>query len=236
MPRPRLTFANVIACSALFVALGGTGYAALSLPKNSVGNLQLKPGAVNSAKVADRSLKAIDFAADQLPAGATGPAGAAGATGPQGPAGAAGANGRNGSDGTNGTNGETGPAGPFPELLPSGKTIRGAWALSGPGTGLAETALSFVWPLAAAPAVVRVPLGGPNPAGCPGSPASPTASPGYLCVYVGVQTGPTDFTQLNFYDPADRVNASSVQGVVLYANGTGAGLWEQAGTWAVTAA
>ena len=52
MLRPRLTFANVIACSALFVALGGTGYAALNLPKNSVGNLQLKPGAVNSAKVA----------------------------------------------------------------------------------------------------------------------------------------------------------------------------------------
>src|ERR1700709_307296 len=87
MLRPRLTFANVIACTALFVALGGTGYAALNLPKNSVGNLPLQPGAVTAAKVADGSLKKVDFGEGQLPTGATGPAGPTGATGPQGPAG-----------------------------------------------------------------------------------------------------------------------------------------------------
>jgi hypothetical protein len=32
-----LTFANVVACLALFVALGGASYAAFKLPKNSVG-------------------------------------------------------------------------------------------------------------------------------------------------------------------------------------------------------
>ena len=69
MLRPRLTFANIAASAALFVALGGTGYAALSLPKNSVGNLQLKAGSVNSAKVADGSLKAADFEKSQLPTG-----------------------------------------------------------------------------------------------------------------------------------------------------------------------
>ena len=39
----------VVALMALFVALGGTSYAALKLPKNSVGNRQLKTGAVTSS-------------------------------------------------------------------------------------------------------------------------------------------------------------------------------------------
>ena len=39
--RQRLTFANVVSCIALFVALGGVSYAATQLPKNSVGAKQL---------------------------------------------------------------------------------------------------------------------------------------------------------------------------------------------------
>ena len=39
--RGRLTHANVIASLALVVALGGTGYAALRLPRNSVGPAQM---------------------------------------------------------------------------------------------------------------------------------------------------------------------------------------------------
>jgi hypothetical protein len=46
--------AFVIALIALFVALGGTSYAALSLPPNSVGTRQLKNGAVTSKKVAPK--------------------------------------------------------------------------------------------------------------------------------------------------------------------------------------
>ena len=38
--------AMVVACLALLVALGGTSYAAIKLPRNSVGNIQLKRGAV----------------------------------------------------------------------------------------------------------------------------------------------------------------------------------------------
>ena len=49
--RARLTFANVVACMALFVALGGVGYAATKLPKNSVGSKQLKNGAVTTTLV-----------------------------------------------------------------------------------------------------------------------------------------------------------------------------------------
>jgi hypothetical protein len=40
-----------VSITALFVALGGTGYAALSFPKNSVGTKQLKNGAVSTAKL-----------------------------------------------------------------------------------------------------------------------------------------------------------------------------------------
>jgi hypothetical protein len=90
----------VVACIALLVALTGTSIAAVTqlVPRNSVGPAQLRSGAVtrpklrnnavNTTKVANRSLRAIDFAAGQLPAGPAGPQGPAGAAGPAGPAGA----------------------------------------------------------------------------------------------------------------------------------------------------
>jgi hypothetical protein len=49
---------NVIALIALFVALGGTSYAALNLPANSVGTRQLKNRAVNAAKLNPSSVAA----------------------------------------------------------------------------------------------------------------------------------------------------------------------------------
>jgi hypothetical protein len=86
MPSPAMT----VACIALLVALGGTSYAATSLPANSVGTLQLKKGAVINTKVKAHSLTAAVFKAGTLlqgPAGAQGPAGPAGGVGPAGPAG-----------------------------------------------------------------------------------------------------------------------------------------------------
>lgn len=73
--RPKLSYANVIATIAIFIALGGASYAALKLPKNSVGTKQIKKNAVNSAKVKNGSLLAEDFRADQLPMGKEGPPG-----------------------------------------------------------------------------------------------------------------------------------------------------------------
>jgi hypothetical protein len=84
--------ATVIAYLALFVALGGTGYAAITLPKDSVGSKQIKSNAVVSSKVHDRSLLAKDFKKGQLPAGPRGPKGDRGPQGPIGPI-AAGASG-----------------------------------------------------------------------------------------------------------------------------------------------
>ena len=87
----------IVALLALFVALGGTAYAALNLPANSVGTRQLQNaavtrakianGAVTSGKVKDYSLLARDFRLGQLPAGPQGPQGLQGPQGPQGPAG-----------------------------------------------------------------------------------------------------------------------------------------------------
>jgi hypothetical protein len=99
-------YANVTATMALVVALGGTSYAAVKLPANSV----------TSKTVKDRSLLSKDFKPGQLPAGAKGPAGpagpsgAAGAAGPQGPAGAAGGVGAEGPIGPQGPSGGTPPA------------------------------------------------------------------------------------------------------------------------------
>jgi hypothetical protein len=94
---------NVVAYAALAVALGGTSYAAVSLPRNSVGTPQLKANAVVSSKVKNGSLLRADFKAGQIPAGATGPAGPTGPAGAAGPAGSAGATGATGATGPAGT-------------------------------------------------------------------------------------------------------------------------------------
>lgn len=57
----RPTPAMVVAVIALFVALGGTGYAALKLPPQSVGKKELKRNAVTTAKVDNNSLRLKDF-------------------------------------------------------------------------------------------------------------------------------------------------------------------------------
>lgn len=160
--------AMVVACLALLVALTGTSVAAVSqlVPRNSVGPAQLRSGAVtrpklrnnavNSAKVANRSLLAVDFRPGQLPAGPAGPAGAAG------------------------------PPGPFPDALPAGETTRGAFNMGGTATAashLANTSISFAYALGAAPAVHFIRQGTAAPAACPGNATFPQANNGTLCIY-----------------------------------------------------
>jgi len=69
--------------SALFVALGGTSYAAITLPRNSVGNKQLRSHAVRSPEIRNRTIKLRDIATSARTnlRGQTGPPGPAGATG-----------------------------------------------------------------------------------------------------------------------------------------------------------
>lgn len=71
----------VVACLALTVALSGASYAAVVLPRNSVGTQQLKRaavrssdigrGAVTSPKIKDFSLLRRDFKSGQIPRGPT---------------------------------------------------------------------------------------------------------------------------------------------------------------------
>jgi hypothetical protein len=98
--RRHLTLANVLSATALFVALGGVSYAAVTLPTNSVGPKQIKKGAVTTSKISQSTRKALK--GNRGPAGATGTpgtvgsAGATGVPGPQGPIGVTGSTGPTG--------------------------------------------------------------------------------------------------------------------------------------------
>ena len=81
---------NTVAYIALVMAMGGTSYAAASLPHDSVGSAQIRTDAVRSSEVKDGALRARDFKAGELPAGPQGAAGSQGPAGPQGAAGPAG--------------------------------------------------------------------------------------------------------------------------------------------------
>ena len=140
-PSPAL----VVAALALLFSIGGSAYAAVTLPAGSVGARQLKNGAVtrsklargavNAGAVAPGSLLATDFKAGQLrqglaggqgPAGSRGPAGpqgvtgATGSRGPAGPQGVAGATGARGAQGPAGAQGATGAPGPAGSPGPAG--------------------------------------------------------------------------------------------------------------------
>jgi hypothetical protein len=94
---------NVVGYLALFVALGGSSYAAVTLKANSVKAKNIARNAVTSPKVKNGSLLAADFKAGQLKPGA-----------------------QQGIPGPKGSNGDRGEAGPlirsedWHEVLPAG--------------------------------------------------------------------------------------------------------------------
>jgi hypothetical protein len=123
--RPQLSYANVMATIAVFVALGGSAYAAIRITganvtdgtltgadiktgsvagidirNSSVTGPDIRRGAVDSEDVEDRSLLAEDFRAGQLPAGLQGPKGDTGLPGPKGDTGLPGPRGDTGPTGT----------------------------------------------------------------------------------------------------------------------------------------
>jgi hypothetical protein len=64
--RGRLTFANVTASLALFIALGGTGYAAVKLPSNSVGSAQIRTNAVGRSEIRYSGVGMADIGPSQV--------------------------------------------------------------------------------------------------------------------------------------------------------------------------
>ena len=96
----RPSHATVVAYLALFVALGGSSYAAVTLKRNSVRTKHIARGAVTSPKIRDSSLLARDFAAGQLPIGPKGDTGAKGDKGDKGDPGSVGQPGADGAPGT----------------------------------------------------------------------------------------------------------------------------------------
>jgi hypothetical protein len=103
--RTRLSYANVMATIAVFVALGGSSYAAVTLTGKDI-----KDGTLTGKDVRDRSLTAKDFKGSV--AGPQGKRGRTGATGAQGLQGAAGPQGAVGAAGPQGPKGDTPLAGP----------------------------------------------------------------------------------------------------------------------------
>ena len=75
----RLTYANVVATLALFIALGGSSYAAVTITGREV-----RDDSLTGRDIRDGSVRARDLRAGTLeagPRGLTGPRGATGATG-----------------------------------------------------------------------------------------------------------------------------------------------------------
>jgi len=165
-----------IALLALFFALGGTAVAASSslLPRNSVGSAQVINGSLAKGDLSKKAVKALK--------GNKGARGIPGAAGPQGPQGAL---------GPQGPQGVQGPAGPFPDTLASGKTLRGAFAMSDVA-GVANQALrdasSYIFTFATAPTVHYIAAATTPPAQCPGTVTNPQAASGHLCIYEDVRS------------------------------------------------
>lgn len=213
----------VVSIIALVVALGGTSYAAFTLPKNSVGTRQLKNKAVTLAKIAPAARGAL-AKVGQGNAGPVGPPGQPGQPGQPGP---------------KGDTGAQGVPGPVTTTAPSGITQRGFFYISGYATEAMATSITFPLKLSASPTAVEVPWAAPNPdpTHCPGTVDAPSAAPGYLCVYDGTPTNVAQ-TQWGGYlqiVDADGHGGASPFGAALTARVASTGSIDFPGSWAVTA-
>jgi hypothetical protein len=209
----RPSAALVISMVALIVALGGTSYAAFTLPRNSVGTKQLKNKAVTLPKIAPAAQRALSKVGPQ---GNPGPQGPQGSQGPQGPAGPQGPLGPKGADFTAAT------------TLRSGQTEAGSYAVTGYATGADMwTAVNFRIPLASATTKVEFDSASGS-ANCPGN---GQAAPGYLCIY-------DDFGGASFIHVEDLFGEAFDQagptGFVLHMSANSSDS-VSIGTWAVTA-
>jgi hypothetical protein len=255
-PSPAL----VVATIALFVALGGTGYAAFGLPRNSVGTKQLKNGAVTTSKIRDGAVTGAKVKGHSL-TGASIDLNTLGTVPSAVRAGHASAadsatNATSAANAANATNLGGAPAASFERYaatLPSGVTETGEW-------GYRNSALAAPLPNPPNPPP-------PNPAGSDGGPfvsfpiplaagiapeqavhavyvtAGPVAhcaglghaDPGYLCVYQLNTLNVHSIDSGNIFNPENGKGGIAAGGFSIYMQASGAGDWLAAGQYAVTA-
>lgn len=252
----KLTYSNVIASMALFVALGGVA-AAAGLGKNSVGTQQLKPNAVTAAKIKNGAINSHKLGHNSVVAGKiAGNTIAAGnlqngsvTSSKLGKNSVTNAAIANGVVGTNklGNNvvttakladGSVTPAKLSGELsgstgpLKSGQTLRGVFDLGGTGAvgDLARGAVSYQFPISGNPPAVTVLKKGQISANCAGigTGSAPAATAGNLCIYL---------TEEKNLDPATGLVAENNTrlGFGLVAKSETASEYVAYGQWAVTA-
>jgi hypothetical protein len=257
--RSKLTYANVMATIALFIALGGGAYAATTLKPNSVGTKQIKKSAVtgqklaknavDGSKVKNGSLTGADINLGTLPkvnSAASADNAAHAATADNAGHASSADNSSNASHATNADNASSADklggtaASQYVQYgpLPAGRTETGVYSFWGSATAASTdegTALSFPMPLPAAldsSHVHFVASTGSAPPECPGSPASPQAAGGNLCVYEDLGANRT-FMQL--YKPSVGQSGADTSGFGMWFESTGTGSYFSYGTWAVTA-
>jgi len=226
--RRHLTFANVMASLALFVALGGSGVAAFTIGSGqirdgavtsakihdgAVTSAKIRNGAVTSAKIAPGALRASQFAPGQLPAGPPGPAGP---TGPQGPAGSA-----------------------LPDAVFAGATLHGSFAVGGTASAPGQLALAAIsFPVGvylngtpAKTVVVRVGTTAGS-ADC-GVATTPSAAPGTLCLF---ETSVSNISgDPAVRDPLAPALFGSSYGATVRVRAAAAADFFAEGTWAISA-
>jgi hypothetical protein len=220
--RHRPSPALIISLIALTVALGGTSYAALAIPRNSVGTAQLRNRAVTTRKLSNGAVTAAKINARGL-------------TVP------------NALDAGHALSADSATTANGTGTLASGQTERGIWFLSdwseSGGDGAAVSPITFPIPLAQAPSAVHyIELGQPVPPGCSGDVSDPGAAPGNLCVFegraynVGGVRGIEDPAACKAPGDCGIVNEASPFGTGVYMVTTaGPGEADTGGSWAVTA-
>jgi hypothetical protein len=190
--------ATVIASVALFVALGGTGYAAFSLPKNSVGSKQLKSNAVTTSKLKNNAvttgkLKNNAVTTGKLKNGAVtaGKINASGLTVPNALHANSADSATSATNATNATNAITATSAATAATvtgqgtLAPGKTeigIVGGVFQNGP-TVSSPLAVTVTFPMLAPVALTGSSIEVAPTASCTGSTANPTAAAGFVCIY-----------------------------------------------------
>ena len=216
----RLTYANVMATIAVFIALGGTSYGVLRITGKDVASNSLTGADIRdlrSGDIRNHSLLRRDFRPGELRARTVGP------RGPKG------------DKGDKGDQGNQGIPGPLLETLTSGKTEFGKYYALGspaPSGEFAVDVISYQFPLPSVPTDHYLPPATASTAECPGSFSNPQAAPGHLCVYSekrgGVQTSYSGDGM--GFDALDRYGFAAN----IVSSGTANNFYDY-GAWAVTA-